>query len=124
MNAFFLSYLLGGVIQLSMWPYVHTLGSITAFTVLYNLLGAWYMVLLPVTAAQLFGVKGLATITGLLLVATAPGQFVGGTIAGAVLEGGAGWEGVAGYTGAMMVGGAMLLLVARFHRERRILARF
>jgi len=78
----------------------------------------------PVVGAQLFGVKGLATLTGLFLVCNSPGQFLSGTLGGLVLDSNSGYSGVAYFSGSMMVGGALILLVARFQREKRLLARF
>jgi hypothetical protein len=79
---------------------------------------------MPVCAAQLFGVKGLATITGLLLLCNSPGQFLSGTLGGLILDSPGGYSGVAYFSGSMMVGGALILLVARFQREKNVFARF
>ncbi|ORY56451.1 major facilitator superfamily domain-containing protein [Leucosporidium creatinivorum] len=124
-NTLFLSFFLGGLLQLVFWPYATTFGSIAAFGALEGLTGSWFMSLIPVAAAQLFGLEGLATIVGFTVLANSPGQMLGATISGLVLEtgGGSNYAGVAYYAGSAMCAGAAILLWARFKNEKRIFAR-
>lgn len=140
-NTLFLSFFLGGLLQLVFWPYANTFGSITAFAALEGLTGSWFMVrytlnadgrdtdldspfgsqsLIPVAAAQLFGLEGLATIVGFTVLANSPGQMLGATISGFVLQTGRGsnYAGVAYYAGSAMCGGAVILLWGEHHAFR------
>lgn len=70
--------------------------------------------LIPSSAAQLFGMDGLATIVGFGVLANSPGQFLGATLSGLVLSSSGGWyPAVAFYAGSMMVGGALCLLYGK-----------
>lgn len=44
------------------------------FAALYGLVGCWFISLLPVVCAELFGVEGLSTITGFMILMNAPGS--------------------------------------------------
>ncbi|ORY70805.1 major facilitator superfamily domain-containing protein [Leucosporidium creatinivorum] len=146
-NSMFFSFFVGGLLQLVFWPFATTFGSIIAFAALEGFFGSWSMSLIPSSAAQLFGMDGLATIVGFGVLANSPGQFLGATLAGLVLSGSGGWyPSVAFYAGSMMVGGALCLLygecgrmtesqrerklilfsgfAARFANEPRLFARF
>lgn len=67
--------------------------------------------LIPVAAAQLFGLEGLATIVGFSVLVNSPGQMLGATLSGFVLSGSGGsYTAVACYSGGMMCGGSLLIL--------------
>lgn len=72
-NMFFTSFFLGGLSQIFIWTFAHSYGSVIAFSVIYGLMGCWFMGLLPVVCAQLFGLDDLATITGFMVLANSPG---------------------------------------------------
>ncbi|CAK5278089.1 unnamed protein product [Mycena citricolor] len=121
LNMFFTTFLLGGLAQLLIWMFADTFGSIIAFSLVYGLVGCWFISLLPVVCAQLFGLNDLATITGFMILANSPGQLAGASIGGAVLSrSGNNWQAVAAYSGCAMLLGSCFALSARLSHERRI----
>ncbi|GAA6049422.1 hypothetical protein JCM3770_007333 [Rhodotorula araucariae] len=123
-NAMFFSFAAGGILQAGMWSHVNSYGGVMAFAALYGLFGAWFFLLMPAVAANLFGLRGLATITGWVVASQSPGQLAGATVSGIVLSSSGQYSHVAYYAGAMMLGGALLILPARFLRQPKLLARY
>ncbi|GAA5997971.1 uncharacterized protein JCM10292_002233 [Rhodotorula paludigena] len=121
-NAMFFTFLAGGVLQLAMWSHVTSYGGLMAFAALYGLFGGWFFLLMPGVAANLFGLRGLATITGYVVASQSPGQLAGATVSGVVLSSSGKYSNVGYYAGAMMLGGALLILPARFLRQPKLLA--
>ncbi|KAE9405889.1 hypothetical protein BT96DRAFT_1060674 [Gymnopus androsaceus JB14] len=74
---FFCSFFIGGILQMVFWTVAQSYAAIIAFSALNGLIGSWFLSLLPVVCTKMFGVEGLATITGFIILANAPGQFVG-----------------------------------------------
>ncbi|KAJ7337419.1 major facilitator superfamily domain-containing protein, partial [Mycena albidolilacea] len=123
-NMFFTSFFLGGLSQIFIWTFAHSYGSVISFSVIYGLMGCWFMGLLPVVCAQLFGLDDLATITGFMVLANSPGQLSGATISGVVLSGSGGsWVAVSLYSGCAMLLGSACVLYARFSHDQRIWAK-
>ncbi|KAJ7241674.1 major facilitator superfamily domain-containing protein [Mycena haematopus] len=124
-NMFFTSFFLGGLSQIFIWSFAHSYATVIIFSVIYGLIGCWFMGLLPVVCAQLFGPNDLATITGLMVLANSPGQLSSATIGGAVLSGSGGgnWVTVSLYSGCIMLLGSFCALYARFSHDRRIWAK-
>ncbi|GAA5866030.1 hypothetical protein JCM8547_002920 [Rhodosporidiobolus lusitaniae] len=124
-NTLFSSFFLGGLFQLTIWPHMTSLGSIMAFACLYGFIGSWFIPMLPPSAAQLFGTKGLATIVGFGMLCNAPGQFVGGSLGGYVLAAANNDYNIIGYyAGSAQMAGALILLWARFKGNPRWIARY
>ncbi|GAA5929206.1 hypothetical protein JCM3775_006764 [Rhodotorula graminis] len=123
-NAMFFSFAAGGILQAGMWSHVTSFEGIMAFSVLYGLFGSWFFLLMPAVAANLFGLRGLATITGWVVASQSPGQLAGASVSGVVLSSSGEYSHVASYAGAMMLGGALLILPARFLRRPSLLARY
>ncbi|KIY68475.1 ornithine aminotransferase [Cylindrobasidium torrendii FP15055 ss-10] len=124
MNAFFASFFFGGILQMVFWPFARSYAAILAYSILNGLVASWFMSLLPVVCAKLFGVKGLSTITGFMILANSPGQLAGSPIGGAIYDAsGHNWIAVAEYSGGMMLLGSLCSLYARFSHDRRVLAR-
>ncbi|KAK0447195.1 major facilitator superfamily domain-containing protein [Armillaria borealis] len=122
-NVFFLSFFLGGLFQILVWTFSKTYASIMVFAALYGLVGCWFISLLPVVCAELFGVEGLSTITGFMILMNAPGQLAGSSISGAILNRSGGqWWAVTLYSGGIMILGACCILYARFSKEKRLFA--
>ncbi|KAJ3887546.1 MFS general substrate transporter [Lentinula edodes] len=112
-NMFFCSFFIGGLLQMVFWTFARSYATIMVFSVLNGLIGSWFMSLLPVVCAKLFGVEGLSTITGFMILANSPGQFVGTTIAAVVLSSsGNNWTAVSLYSGSMQIMGALCILYA------------
>ncbi|KAM0752647.1 MFS general substrate transporter [Meredithblackwellia eburnea MCA 4105] len=124
-NSLFWTYFSGGLLQVVFWPWAKNFGSITAFAFLYMFFGSSFLSLMPVAAAKLFGLQGLATITGMAVLSNAPGQFLGGWVEGMVLEKtGGSYPSVAWVSGGIMIAGSLIMLYARFQRAPRLFARY
>ncbi|TNY17576.1 major facilitator superfamily domain-containing protein [Rhodotorula diobovata] len=124
-NTLILSFLVGGLSQLVMWPHITSFGAIMAFACLYGWFGSWVTPLLAPCCAQIFGTKGLATIVGFGVLCNAPGQFLGGSIAGWTLDAAGGRYGTVGYySGSVMLAGAVTLLPARWMGRRELWAKY
>ncbi|KAF8208080.1 major facilitator superfamily domain-containing protein [Mycena galopus ATCC 62051] len=123
-NMFFTSFFLGGLSQIFIWTFAHSYATVMVFSVIYGLVGCWFLGLLPVVCAQLFGLNDLATITGFMVLANSPGQLSGASIGGAVFAGSGGdWRAVSLYSGCVMLLGSTFVLYARFSHEKRIWAK-
>ncbi|GAA5929256.1 hypothetical protein JCM3775_002290 [Rhodotorula graminis] len=124
-NTLFLSFFIGAMTQLLLWPRMHSFGAIMAFACLYGWFGSWFVSLLAPSCAQLFGTKGLATIVGFGILCNSPGVFMGGSVAGWTLNAAGGNYGTVGYySGSMMLGGALALLPARVMGRRELWAKY
>ncbi|KAF9019798.1 MFS general substrate transporter [Hymenopellis radicata] len=77
---------LGGVGQMAIWPFVHNLAGLMAFSSFYGFFTGGYVSLYPVVAADLYGVEGLASITGVMFSSFVPGTLVGPPASGAILD--------------------------------------
>ncbi|KAF8823680.1 hypothetical protein HHX47_DHR9000495 [Lentinula edodes] len=120
-NMFFCSFFIGGLLQMVFWTFARSYATIMVFSVLNGLIGSWFMSLLPVVCARLFGVEGLSTITGFMILANSPGQFVGTTIAAVVLSSsGNNWTAVSLYSGSMQIMGALCILYGTRHDKSSV----
>lgn len=72
-NTLMLSILISGLAQVFIWDFASGLPSIIVFAVLYGFWGGVVISLLPPAAAQLFGHKQLANLSGLLILSNLPG---------------------------------------------------
>jgi MFS family permease len=72
-NMFFTSFFLGSLSQIFLWTFANSYSAVLVFSVVYGLVGCWFLGLLPVVCAQLFGLNDLATITGFMVLANSPG---------------------------------------------------
>ncbi|KAF8911323.1 major facilitator superfamily domain-containing protein [Mucidula mucida] len=123
-NVFFSSFFFGGLFQIVIWPFCKSYASIMVYSVLNGLVGCWFISLIPVVCANLFGLDNLSTITGFMILMNAPGQLAGGSISGVILNSsGRKWWAMTLYSGGMMIVGALFVLYARFSKDRRIWAR-
>ncbi|KAF7343328.1 Monocarboxylate transporter [Mycena venus] len=123
-NMFFTSFFLGGLSQIFIWTFAHSYAAVMVFSVIYGLVGCWFLGLLPVVCAQLFGLNDLATITGFMVLANSPGQLAGASIGGAVFSSSGGnWRAVSLYAGCVMLLGSFCVLYARFSFDKRIWAK-
>ncbi|KIK64357.1 hypothetical protein GYMLUDRAFT_161130 [Collybiopsis luxurians FD-317 M1] len=120
-NMFFCSFFFGGLLQIFFWTFARTYATFMVFSILNGLIGNCFISLMPVVCAKHFGVEGLSTITGFMILANSPGQFAGSTIAAVVLSSsGNNWTAVSIYSGAMQLLGAFIILYARFKKNRRV----
>ncbi|GAA5836790.1 hypothetical protein JCM11251_005789 [Rhodosporidiobolus azoricus] len=123
-NCMIFTWAAGGILQMAWWSNAKSYGSIIAFSAVCYSLGAWFFLLMPAVAAQLFGIRGLATITGYIITGQSPGQLAGASVSGAIQEKTGEYKYLCYYAGACMMCGALWMLPARFLRERRLFARF
>ncbi|GAA6042651.1 hypothetical protein JCM8097_008269 [Rhodosporidiobolus ruineniae] len=123
-NCMIFSFAAGGILQMAMWSNAKTYGTICGFAALAYSLGGWFFLLMPAVAAQLFGLRGLATITGYIVTAQSPGQLAGATISGVVYSSTGQYKYLCYYAGALMICGALWMLPPRIMRCPKLLARF
>ena len=64
--------------QIACWTFAKTFSSIIVFAVLNGLTSSGVMSVLPGVCAKLFGMEGLSTITGFMILANAPGEWLRG----------------------------------------------
>ncbi|KAM0747126.1 MFS general substrate transporter [Meredithblackwellia eburnea MCA 4105] len=125
LNTTIASFTLGSLFQLAIWPNANTFGKIMTLGSLYGFVATWYLSLLSYTCAQLWGMKGIGAITGFELLLSAPGQMFGAQVAGEdSIKADPSPPSPLKDSGSMMLAGALSLLVARFHRERRIFTKY
>ncbi|GAA6015745.1 hypothetical protein JCM8202_001102 [Rhodotorula sphaerocarpa] len=124
-NAMFASFFTGGILCLAFWSQIGEgqFGLLNAFAVLYGLLGSWFFLLMAPAAAQLFGLRGLATIVGYIVTSQSPGQLAGASVAGVVHDSSGNYSSVAYYAGSVLLAGSLRLLPARFSRVKKIWTR-
>ncbi|SJL09120.1 uncharacterized protein ARMOST_12496 [Armillaria ostoyae] len=77
---------MGGIAQMAIWPFAGSLPSLMAFSSIYGFFTGGYVSLYPVVAADLYGVEGLASITGIMFSSFVPGTLLGPPISGAILD--------------------------------------
>ncbi|KAJ9111597.1 hypothetical protein QFC22_006468 [Naganishia vaughanmartiniae] len=101
-----------GLLQMIAWHFATTFPGVICFSVAYGACGGSGLSLIPVVTGQLFGVgPNFATLVGLAMLATAPGQLVGPTISGAILDASDGqWIGFQIFSGAMMCFGGLIAI--------------
>ncbi|KAL1744704.1 major facilitator superfamily domain-containing protein [Schizophyllum fasciatum] len=122
-NVFFLSFFLGGILQMVFWPFTTSYASVITFGAAYGLTGGVFMTLVPPVCAKVFGMENLATITGLMVLANGPGQLAGPPLAGLIFSHtGDNWTYLAVFSGATMFVGSLLTLYVRFQQDKRIWA--
>lgn len=123
-NVFFISVFLGGVLQLVFWQFAESFAAINVFAVLWGIFAGCFLTLLPVMCAEMWGVDNLATMTGIMMLMTAPGQLSGGAVGGAIFDAtGGSWTALIVYGGVMMTAGSFFVLHLRFSKDRRIFAK-
>ncbi|KAL1664653.1 major facilitator superfamily domain-containing protein [Schizophyllum commune] len=122
-NVFFLSFFLGGILQMVFWPFTASYASVITFGAAYGLTGGVFMTLVPPVCAKVFGMENLATITGLMVLANGPGQLAGPPLAGLIFSHtGDNWAYLAVFSGATMFIGSLLTLYVRFQQDKRLWA--
>ncbi|KAK0437763.1 major facilitator superfamily domain-containing protein [Desarmillaria tabescens] len=77
---------MGGIAQMAIWPFAGSLSGLMAFSSIYGFFTGGYVSLYPVVAADLYGVEGLASITGIMFSSFVPGTLLGPPISGAILD--------------------------------------
>ncbi|KAF9513838.1 hypothetical protein BS47DRAFT_1343848 [Hydnum rufescens UP504] len=120
-NTFIIAITVSGLLQAVMWNFAYSYATIMAFSMLYGFWGGCFVSLLSPVAAQLFGHKQLANVSGLLALTYMPGITAGPTIASVVLSSSRhNWHVVTIYSGGVQLVGVLIFLYARFKRERRV----
>jgi nitrate/nitrite transporter NarK len=73
-NTFIIAITVSGLLQAVMWNFAYSYATIMAFSMLYGFWGGCFVSLLAPVAAQLFGHKQLANVSGLLALTYMPGE--------------------------------------------------
>ncbi|QRW20799.1 major facilitator superfamily transporter [Rhizoctonia solani] len=123
-NALILTATISAFSQAVLWNVTtYTYVGVITFSIIFGLTGPCYVSLTPPIATTLYGMQSLASLTGLLNIASLPGAFSGPPIGGYILKAsGRNWHALAGYSGAVQFAGVLCILYARFKREPKILA--
>ncbi|EJT99721.1 MFS general substrate transporter [Dacryopinax primogenitus] len=122
-NAFFVSVLISGCMQLLFWNFATSFPAIICFSILVGFFGAAFLSMTSVIGAKLFGVQNLATLSGILLLFNMPGNAAGSPLAGAIFSASGGnWHAAITFSGMCSVVGAFCILYARFKMEPRVFA--
>ncbi|KAJ9116517.1 hypothetical protein QFC24_006750 [Naganishia onofrii] len=111
-QTFIIAMEFAGLLQMIAWHFATTFPGVICFSLVYGAFGGSGLSLIPVVTGQLFGVgPNFATLVGLGMLASAPGQLVGPTISGAILDSSNGqWIGFQIFSGAMMCFGGLIAI--------------
>ncbi|KZO94316.1 MFS general substrate transporter [Calocera viscosa TUFC12733] len=121
-NAFFLAVFFSGCMQLLLWNFANSFAVIIVFSILVGFSGAAFLSMTSVIGGKLFGVKNLATLSGVLMMFNMPGNAAGSPLVGAIFSASGGWHAPICFSGLSAVIGAVTILYARFKKEPRIFA--
>lgn len=86
LNTYLLVYLLTGIVTLALWLTAKTFAHICVFAVAFGIVGPGFLGMVPSVTVTIFGANNLATNVGILLLATAPGNFASGPLGGALFD--------------------------------------
>lgn len=113
-QTFIIAMEIAGLLQMIVWHFATSFAGVIVFSLIYGAFGGSGLSLIPVVTGQLFGVgPNFATLVGLGMLATAPGQLVGPTISGAILDASnQQWIGFQIFSGAMMCFGGLIGIYA------------
>jgi predicted MFS family arabinose efflux permease len=121
LNAFTLSVLLAGVLQLAMWlPAQGNISLTYVFSFLYGTFGLAAIGISPAVLARHLDPNKLPSIGGVFFTSEMPGFLAGAPISGAILAR-SNYETTIGYSGGVMVAGALLSVMARFMGKCQLL---
>ncbi|KAJ9092080.1 hypothetical protein QFC19_008854 [Naganishia cerealis] len=109
-QTFIIAMEIAGLLQMIVWHFATNFAGVIVFSLVYGAFGGSGLSLIPVVTGQLFGVgPNFATLVGLGMLASAPGQLVGPTISGAILDAADHqWIGFQIFSGAMMCFGGLI----------------
>ncbi|ORX98003.1 MFS general substrate transporter [Basidiobolus meristosporus CBS 931.73] len=123
-NMLFVCIAISSLDILLFWNFARQFAAIAGFVILYGFFAGGYISLIPVVTADLFGVQGIATTTGLVYASSGIGYLIGIPVAGVILDSTGprrAYTGVIIFAGATMFVGALLLLTMGMYRRRRAL---
>ncbi|QRW07417.1 major facilitator superfamily transporter [Ceratobasidium sp. AG-Ba] len=125
LNAFILTVSISAISQAVVWNLAtDTYTGVIAYSAVFGLTGPCYISLITPIAVTLYGTQSLATLTGLLNLASLPGGLAGPPIAGLILDGThRNWHILTGYSGLIQFTGVLCILFARFKRQPKIFAK-
>ncbi|KAH7339993.1 major facilitator superfamily domain-containing protein [Rhizoctonia solani] len=124
-NAFMLAIMISALSQLLIWNFAYSYVTIMVFSVAFGLTGGCFLSLMTPLAAQLFGTRNLAGLTGTFNFFMTPGNLAAAPIAGLVLSASGGnWHAPISYSGGVQLIAIGLMLYSRLKRQPKFLAKF
>ncbi|KAJ2771577.1 hypothetical protein IWQ56_001730 [Coemansia nantahalensis] len=126
LNALLASIVISAIAVLAMWLPCKSIGLLIASALLYGFVSGSVVSLVPVVTADLFGVKRLPSILGLLFISYAIGTVVSSPVGGKLLDKyghGTDYTWLIVYGGLFFVLSAVLLIVLRISMSTRIIYR-
>ncbi|CAE7189202.1 unnamed protein product [Rhizoctonia solani] len=124
-NAFMLAIMISALSQLLIWNFAYSYVTIMVFSVTFGLTGGCFLSLMTPLAAQLFGTRNLAGLTGTFNFFMTPGNLAAAPIAGLVLSAAGGnWHAPISYSGGIQLFAIGLMLYSRLKRQPVLLAKF
>ncbi|KAJ2774325.1 hypothetical protein IWQ57_000874 [Coemansia nantahalensis] len=126
LNSLLASIVVSAIAVLAMWLPCKSIGLLIASALLYGFVSGSVVSLVPVVTADLFGVKRLPSILGLLFISYAIGTVVSSPVGGKLLDEyghGTDYTWLIVYGGLFFVLSAVLLMVLRISMSTRIIYR-
>ena len=124
LNTMIIGFALGGLFQMTVWPFVDTFAAIMGFCVLEGAVLSWFVSLMAPVCSALFGSSGIATTVGFMMLVNSPGQLLGNTISTALLQStDRKWYAATSFSGGMMLLAACALLPARIMHQKRLMGK-
>ncbi|CAE6471599.1 unnamed protein product [Rhizoctonia solani] len=124
-NAFISAILVSALSQLLIWNFAYNYVTIMVFSVTFGLTGGCFLSLMTPLAAQLFGTRNLAGLTGTFNFFMTPGNLAAAPIAGLVLSAAGGnWHAPISYSGGIQLFAIGFMLYSRLKRQPALLAKF
>lgn len=110
-----LCFEVAGLLLMIAWHFATSLPGVIVFSAAYGAVGGAALSLVPPVLLQLYGKhsrgsgSNLASLVGLTIMATAPGQLAGPPLAGLIRSHAGGWLGFQVFTGACQCCGGMMV---------------
>ncbi|CAE6433753.1 unnamed protein product [Rhizoctonia solani] len=124
-NAFILAITISALSQLLIWNFAYNYVTIMVFSVAFGATGGCFLSLMTPLAAQLFGTRNLAGLTGTFNFFMAPGNLAAAPIAGLILSASGGnWHAPISYSGGVQLAAVGLMLYSRLRRQPVLFAKF
>ncbi|CAE6443336.1 unnamed protein product [Rhizoctonia solani] len=124
-NAFICAITISALSQLLIWNFAYNYVTIMVFSVAFGATGGCFLSLMTPLAAQLFGTRNLAGLTGTFNFFMTPGNLAAAPIAGLILSASGGnWHAPISYSGGVQLAAISLMLYSRLRRQPALFAKF